>query len=261
MTPTGLDNAPPKKRDIAVVFLHPACNMTCTFCGTENNIDSLTPSQAKETLHLIKNRGMKNVVLGGGEPFAWDHDVIELARVAKEMGIIVQIGTNGIDLPAGFESLDCVDRYVLPLDGPDAESHNAVRITRDGHFELILDRLETLRRGRKSVTVSTVVTSENVQGLDRIARLLSGYHERGGQLHAWHLYKFLPIGRGGRENAGALSVSDEDYDAASSAVQEDHTRFPVYRRRDMRHSRHVDFFWYEQDTLRIGSEVWAKTHK
>jgi MoaA/NifB/PqqE/SkfB family radical SAM enzyme len=257
MTRTESNTVPTTSRDIAVVFLHPACNMTCTFCGTENSIDSLTPQQARETIHLIKNRGMENVVLGGGEPFAWDHDVIELARVAKGTGLIVQIGTNGIDLPAGFDSMDCVDRYVLPLDGLDAESHNAVRITRDGHFDLILDRLETLRRGGKSVTVSTVVTSKNVQGLDRIARLLSGYHERGGQLHAWHLYKFLPIGRGGRENADALSVSDEDYDAACISVKQSMSAFPVYRRRDMRYSRHVDFFWYEQGAVRIGSEVWV----
>jgi MoaA/NifB/PqqE/SkfB family radical SAM enzyme len=257
MTRTESDNVSITSRDIAVVFLHPACNMTCTFCGTENSIDSLTPSQAQETIHLIKNRGTKNVVLGGGEPFAWDHDVIELARIAKGMGLIVQIGTNGIDLPTAFESLDCVDRYVLPLDGPEAESHNAVRITRDGHFDLIMDRLETLRRGGKSVTVSTVVTSKNVRGLDRIARLLSGYHERGGQLHAWHLYKFLPIGRGGRENAAELSVSDEVFVHACTAVKTAHPYLTVYRRNDMRFSKHVDFYWYERGAIQIGSEVWG----
>ena len=242
---------------IAVVFLHPACNMTCTFCGTENDIDSMTPGQARALLDRIESRGIGNVVLGGGEPFAWEHDVVSVARDGKAKGFLVQVGTNGIDLPPRFETLDCIDRYVLPLDGPDAASHNAVRITRDGHYDLIMGRLETLRASVKSVTVSTVVTSQNVDGLDRIGSFLAKYCARGGQLHAWHLYKFLPIGRGGRENADSLSISDADYDDACTAIKQRNLGFPVYRRRDMRHSRFVDFFWYERGSIRIGSEVWG----
>ncbi len=241
---------------IAVVFLHPACNMTCTFCGTENDIDSMTPEQAWTLFDRIKGRGFGNVVLGGGEPFAWPHDVVSAAEDAKANGLFVQVGTNGIGLPADFEALDCIDRYVLPLDGADAEGHNAVRITRNGHYELIVKRLETLRRARKSVTVSTVVTSRNANDLDRIGSFLATYHEWGGQLHAWHLYKFLPIGRGGRENADTLSIPDADYNAACAVVKGRDLGFPVYKRQDMRHSRHVDFFWYEGGALRIGSEVW-----
>jgi len=242
---------------IAVIFLHPACNMTCTFCATENDIDSMTMFQARALLDVANARGIGNVVLGGGEPFAWPHGVVSLARDGKAKGLFVQAGTNGIDLPPRFETLDCIDRYVLPLDGPDAASHNAVRIAREGHYALIVGRLETLRSSGKSVTISTVVTAKNVDGLDRIGSFLAAYRERGGQLHAWHLYKLLPIGRGGRDNADALSISDADYSAACVAIQQRDLGFPVYRRTDMRHSRFVDFFWYERGSIRIGSEVWA----
>ncbi len=242
---------------IAVVFLHAACNMTCTFCGTENSVDGLTPNQARDTLHTIRQGGISNVVLGGGEPFAWKHDVLALAGDAKALGFFVQIGTNGIDLPNGFEALECVDRYVLPLDGYDAESHNAVRIARDGHFQLILNRLEALRSAGRSVTISTVVTSRNISALDRIARQLAEYSERGGQLHAWHLYKFLPIGRGGRESADELSISNAEFVEACASVKTSHPELTIYLRNDMRFSKHVDFFWYEGGTLRIGSEVWG----
>ncbi|GMV94057.1 MAG: hypothetical protein AMXMBFR82_38350 [Candidatus Hydrogenedentota bacterium] len=232
--------------------------MTCTFCGTENSVDGLTPDQARDTLRVILQRGFSNVVLGGGEPFVWKHDVVALAREAKGMGLFVQIGTNGIDLPHGFEALACVDRFVLPLDGYDAESHNAVRIARDGHFQLILNRLEALRSAGKSVTVSTVVTSRNIGALNRIARQLAEYAERGGQLHAWHLYKFLPIGRGGREYADELAISDAEFIDACTSVKAAHPALTIYRRNDMRFSRHVDFFWYEGGKPQIGSEVWGQ---
>lgn len=248
-----ISSSPPA---IAVVFLHAACNMTCTFCGTENRVDSLTLDQAQDTLRVVRRRGIENIVLGGGEPFVWKHDVLALARDAKVMGFFVQIGTNGIDLPIGFESVDHVDRYVLPLDGHDAESHNAVRIARDGHFETIVDRLETLRSAKRSVTVSTVVTSRNVTTLDRISERLADYTKRGGQLHAWHLYKFLPIGRGGRESADELSISDAGFIEACTSVKAAHPELTIYRRNDMRFSKHVDFFWYENGALQIGSEAW-----
>lgn len=241
---------------IAVVFLHAACNMTCTFCGTENSVDSLTPDQARDTLRVIRQRDFSNVVLGGGEPFAWKHGVLATARDAKAMGLFVQIGTNGIDLPSGFEALACVDRYVLPLDGHDAESHNAVRIARDGHFEMVIDRLETLRSAGKSATVSTVVTLRNIDSLDRIAQRLAEYSERGGRLHAWHLYKFLPIGRGGRESADELSVADAAFVDVCTSVKAAHPELTIYRRTDMRFSKYVDFFWFENGELQIGSEVW-----
>jgi hypothetical protein len=33
--------------------------------------------------------------------------------------------------------------------------------------------------------------------------------------------------------------------------------FTIFKRRDMRHSRTVDFFWYVGDRLVVGSEVWG----
>ena len=242
---------------IAVVFLHPACNMTCAFCATESDIQSMDFDQALLLLDVIRARSIGNIVLGGGEPFAWDHDVVALAKEAKRSGLFVQVGTNGIALPEGYDTLECFDRYVLPLDGADEEGHNAVRITANGHYNVILDRLEHLRRAGKPVTVSTVVTARNIGQLPRICAFLTGFKDRGGPLHAWHLYKFLPIGRGGREQADALSVSDEAYGRACAAIKPPAPKFAIYQRKDMRHSRSVDFFWYERGALRIGSEVWG----
>ncbi len=243
--------------EIAIVFLHPACNMTCSYCATENAIDSMTMEQGRRVLDTLEERSIASVVLGGGEPFAWEHDCLDLAAEAKARGFFVQVGTNGIDVPTDFDTTHCVDRYVFPLDGPDDASHNTVRIFRDGHFALVLDRLDALRRARKSVTVSTVITSCNIDELHRIRALLADYRKNGGQLHAWHLYKFLPIGRGGRDNAEALTVTDRAYDAACSSVKETDPGFAIYKRKDMRHSKSVDFFWFEAGVLRIGSEEWV----
>jgi MoaA/NifB/PqqE/SkfB family radical SAM enzyme len=232
--------------------------MTCSFCVTENGMDTMRYDQAAQLLDDLKQRGIDNIVLGGGEPFAWPHDTVALAATAKSHGFFVQIGTNGIAMPESYPSLACFDRYVLPLDSVDASVHNALRHHGPGHHALILDRLKALLSARKSVTVSTVVTSQNVHGLPELAELLANYQQRGGQLHGWHLYKFIPEGRGGRDNASWLDISPQVYDAACADVKRRALGLTVFKRKDMMHSKTVDFFWFEGGVLCAGSEVWGR---
>jgi len=206
--------------------------------------------QGVELLGKLKQLGIDNIVLGGGEPFAWPHNTVALATTAKSEGFFVQVGTNGIAMPESYPSLACFDRYVLPLDSVDAFVHNALRHHGPGHHALILERLNALMSARKSVTVSTVVTSQNVRGLPELANLLADYQKRGGQLHGWHLYKFIPEGRGGRDNASWLDIPSQRYDQACADMKCRALGFTVFKRKDMLHSKTVDFFWFEGGMLR-----------
>ena len=243
---------------IAVVFLHPACNMSCSFCITENSMDTMRFDQGVSLMAHLRDSGFGNVVLGGGEPFAWPHDTVALAEAAKQLGHFVQVGTNGIAMPESYATLLSVDRYVLPLDSVEARIHNTLRQHGPGHHALILDRLATLLETRKSVTISTVVTSQNADGLAGVGSFLAEYHRKGGHLHGWHLYRFIPEGRGGRDNAAWLDVPTDVYENACADVKRHNLGFTVFKRKDMMHSRTVDFFWYQDGLLRSGSEVWRK---
>ena len=103
---------------VAVVFLQPQCNMTCTFCVTEDDFEPIRFEDAVDLLGHLVQRGVRSVVFGGGEPFQWPGDVLQLASEARARGLTVQIGTNGIDLPRGFADLECIDRWVLPWNPP-----------------------------------------------------------------------------------------------------------------------------------------------
>ena len=120
--------------------------------------------------------------------------------------------------------------------------HDGLRGFPRSHHAIILGRLSRLGLAGKSVTVSTVVTGQNIVGLGDVGRYLKTYRLGGAALHAWHLYKFLPLGRGGLPNAGRLCVDDVDYHRVCEAVQQAGLGFPVYKRVDMYHSRSVGFF-------------------
>jgi MoaA/NifB/PqqE/SkfB family radical SAM enzyme len=221
--------------------------------------------QFLSALETLCARGFDQVVVGGGEPCEWPGDWRYAVREAKARGFHVQLGTNGVLLPEGFARTPGVDRFVLPLDAAHPELHNGLRLGGPAgrgacadHFSLILRRLETLRRAAREVTVSTVVNAANLAETAAIGKWLSQYAAKGGQVHAWHLYRFIPTGRGGAQHAAALDISDEAYEAAVLTARRAAGNLRVFKRPDMRHSLTVDFFWQEGAHLKVGSEEWEK---
>lgn len=234
---------------IAVLFLLPQCNMTCRFCITEDGFQAMSEGEARSLLTALAGMGVRNVIFGGGEPLAWPHDILSMARFAKGLGMLVQIGTNGIRLSPRIMQSPDVDRFILPLESADAGIHDSLRIAKGGHHALILDRLEALAELGRCVTVSTVITTENRAGLPGLGGFLAGYRDRGGELHAWHLYRFLPEGRGGSCAAG-LGMPLDRYKLECAALKSAFPDLPILRRPDMTRSATVGFFWMENGAVR-----------
>lgn len=253
-----------ESKSIAVVMLHGDCNMQCRFCITDNHVEAMTTDAYDRALARLEEEDFRNVVIGGGEPFCWHGGVRYAAESAKERGFYVQVGTNGILMPNQDIYRHCVDRYVLPLDAADAEGHDCLRSlpgTSESHHGLILHRLRQIRDWGRSVTVSTVVSRKNLQNIVAIGDLLADYVADGGCLHAWHLYCFVPRGRGGSRAAAALGISRDEFNEAAYRVLAQHYPYVIFKRPDMRHSATVDFFWQEGGNLRVGSEVWRESAK
>jgi MoaA/NifB/PqqE/SkfB family radical SAM enzyme len=177
------------------------------------------------------------------------------------MGFLVQVGTNGTVMPGGFERMEGIDRYVLPLDAMDPRIHDMLRPHRPSHHALMLERLEALRASGKSVTISTLVTSRNLNEVVEVGDFLKRKDAGSGWVHAWHVYRFLPLGRGGERSARLLFVSEGAYDRLASEIRSRKWPFRIFFRKNMYRSRLVDFFWHEEDRLCRGSRVWKTEAK
>lgn len=238
---------------IAVLFLQPQCNMTCTFCITRDGFQAMTESQAAKLILSLEAKGVRNLILGGGEPLSWPHGIVGTAKFAKAHGMFVQVGTNGIALTDKLIAAPEIDRFILPLESADAVPHDSMRILKGGHHAVVLDRLDRAAALGKPVTVSTVVTRKNLNGLTALADFLSRYRERGGGLHAWHLYRMLSQGRGGSLHGRDLATGLDDYRSACREVRSLHPDIRIYQRPDMLRSATVGFFWMEAGTVRSHS--------
>jgi MoaA/NifB/PqqE/SkfB family radical SAM enzyme len=247
-----MDLTPAPGKRIASIFLAPQCDMACRFCASELGFDAMTFEEALALLAALRPTPITHVVLGGGEPFLWMPGVARLAAAAQGIGFHVQICTNGVPLPEGFEGLPGVDRFILPLESTDPARHDAARIWgAGGHHALVLRRLESLRRAGREVTISTVVTRRNLADLPGLGAFLRNQAEQGLRLHAWHLYRFLPVGRGGAIHGADLAVDPAAYRAACDAEQAAGLPFTVYRRDDMLRASSVAYLWREGGTLRM----------
>jgi MoaA/NifB/PqqE/SkfB family radical SAM enzyme len=238
----------PRDKWIAAIYLLPDCNMGCTFCGSELGFDVLDPTLARRMLMDLKDRGFTQVVLGGGEPLLWPHGVVDLARAAQELGFLVQLCTNGT-LLEGLERETAFDRFILPLEALAPARHDRLRVLPGGHHAQVMVALDRLQSAGRSVSLSTVVTRENLGELPALAEDLARRKREGLAIHAWHLYRFLPMGREGRTHA-ELATSREAYRAAVDLTRAVDRGFPIYRRSDMLRSSSVAYVWSEGGRLR-----------
>ncbi len=240
------------EKQIASLFLLPDCDMACVFCASERGFDVMSCADAHGVVDALAATAVRNIVFGGGEPLLWPHDLDALAGHARRLGFLTQVCTNGA-AALGATDLPHVDRVILPLESTDAATHDALRRRAGGHHAGVLERLRALLDGGREVTLSTVVTARNIDHVARIGELLAGLAAGGGRIHAWHLYRFLAVGRGGAENANALAVDAPAYLSVCAEAKGLGLPFPVYRRDDMLRSSSVEFLWMEDGRLRVGS--------
>ncbi len=238
-----------------VLMLQPRCNMTCSFCVTEDSMGTMTFEVAQGLLRDLKRRNFASAIFGGGEPFFWPYDLKKILQYASELGLRTQVGTNAIKFPADFDQWDFVDRWVIPVDGVTSEVHNKLRSFQNRHLQIVTKTLSQLKDAGRSVTISTVITKNNQQEVMKIGEYLRTLQEGEKKIiHAWHLYKFLPFGRGGKLHQAELEISDELYEQIVREVRQQKLPFQVFKRKDMLLSKTVEFYWIEQGKLMLQSK-------
>lgn len=243
MRPDPAFKASPPGPTVGVIFLTAACDMQCPYCGADELFPPLPMAQARSLLQALALNGYESVVLGGGEPFLWPGDLRALAGCAKALGLQTQIGTNLNALPPDAPSWPEVDRWVLPLESSDASAHDALRPGPPSHHAHVTRCLDAFQKAGSAVTVSSVARQGAAEDLHRVGQALRERRAAGLRLHAWHIYRFQAMGRGGRHSADRFGMSDTDWKSLALELKDRHKDLPLLLRPDMLHSKQVAFFW------------------
>lgn len=104
------------------------CNASCSFCDIwERPSPYVTPEEVYKNLVDLRRLGVRVIDFTGGEPLL-HRQIDKLLRMAKRMGFITTLTTNGLLYPKWAERLrGLVDMLHFSLDSPHREEHDASR--------------------------------------------------------------------------------------------------------------------------------------
>lgn len=151
------------------------CNLACFFCYNDlgKKGTPLSLEQYRTLLHDLARMQTLYLMLTGGEPMVHPH-FFEIGRIARELGFVVRVRTNGHNLfSRACERLrNEVDPYIVEvsLHGATPEVHD--RQTRvAGSFDRLVANIGIARRAGLRLGVVTTPTAWNEHQIDAMFAL------------------------------------------------------------------------------------------
>ena len=169
-------------------FLRESCDLKrCTYCFGPIPEGEVSPERDFKIAQVLVDGGVKEVVLGGGEP-SLARNLEEVMRILKDGGIYISLHTNGLSLTD--ERLDrwvgLVDDIALPIDAVDRTIQGQLR---EEKFMEVFDNLmrwaEKINSRGIKTGWHTVFTALNGDEIPKIYRLIKGK-----PFKYWRIYEY-----------------------------------------------------------------------
>lgn len=208
------------------------CNLSCSFCfGPRHHIRATRFDEICNLIPILRSCGVSRLILTGGEPLLVRR-LPELLLRAHDQGFRIVLSTNGSLLPSRHAQIvPYLNWIALPLDGPSASVHDALRPGKRSSFCDVQVALLLLRRLYPDVKIKlgTVVQPGNIGTVASIPKLLTDW---GIRPDVWKLYQ-VSFSNYAADNRMALDLSEQLFEdeiaSARTAAQSLNWRTVVYR--------------------------------
>ena len=149
------------------------CNLNCPFCHRYDfNSEYYDIKRLSQTISLLHEHGIKNIILSGGEPLLHP-SFFELVDKLYIAGFDLDVCSNGVPLDDEIiRKLKVrLGEISISIDGYEAEQHDRMRHT-PGCFESTIKNLDLLVLAGIEVHVTTVVDVSFAGNIDSMTRFL-----------------------------------------------------------------------------------------
>lgn len=183
------------------------CNMDCKFCfaNWRENRKQLSLEKVISIIDKLKEYGIEAINLTGGDPLL-RKDIVQICKHCKDLGIMIIMSTNAIELLNNEEVLKYIDSINLPLDSFEKEIHNEMRpCALENHHGFILEMIEYIREKYPNIKIkiNTMIGKLNKNDVINIGKLIEG------KIYSWKLGKFFSSGYGKQfENMFNITVQN-----------------------------------------------------
>lgn len=159
------------------------CQLECIHCYTSSGPHvsaqgELTPERWIELVDAFADNGGEKILFTGGEALVY-RGCIDVMRRAKERALEVTLFSNGVLIKRYLSDLrEVADIVQISLDGPNAESHDAVR--GQGSFKKAVTAIDMLLEAGITTRVSTTLMIKNWAAIrDDFPKLIERYENTG----------------------------------------------------------------------------------
>lgn len=146
------------------------CNLNCIGCYsfdcTRNTIDDLSLDDLKDIMNQLKEAGVENVTISGGEPLI-RRDIVDILKYAKEeckFEVINLISNGTIQREDIYlEIKKYINDFAISIDGYD-EVHSKF-IRDDGIFPTVVGTIKKLKRLGLNVAILPTLHNKNIDNM------------------------------------------------------------------------------------------------
>ena len=193
------------------------CPLACKHCyelSGPNISGQFNFEQVKNLIDIFKEKGIKHVFFGGGEPL-WNPDLPLMVKYATDSGIHPNISSNGHpvneDILEKLYNAGLTHDFSISLDGPTIGISDSIR--GKGSFIPSVQGMYKLNRFGKILWGVNFVSCKLNYGYATDTALLA---KKLGASY-FNLIRVTPLGRG-KANQDRLFISDKEYKKEASSV-------------------------------------------
>jgi MoaA/NifB/PqqE/SkfB family radical SAM enzyme len=137
------------------------CNYKCLGCNVwkEQDTNELTTEEIKRGMDILKEAGIVELVLSGGDPLLRE-DIGEIIEYAAER-FVTTVYDNGSMAAKKMDLLRNVDFVALSIDSLDEKKHDFIKNV-PGAWKNAMDTVETLQKENINVSVSLTISQINL---------------------------------------------------------------------------------------------------
>jgi MoaA/NifB/PqqE/SkfB family radical SAM enzyme len=148
-------------------YLTYRCNASCHFCDIwEKPSPYVTLEAVAANLRDLKKLGVRVIDFTGGEPLL-HRKLPEILQMAKEMGFITTVTSNGLLYPKQAESLSgLIDMLHFSLDSADADTHDKGRGVKC--FSFVMESIAIAKSLGERPDILFTVFEENMNEIARV---------------------------------------------------------------------------------------------
>ena len=148
------------------------CNAKCSFCDIwEKPSPYITLEDVEQNLRDLKRLGVKVIDFTGGEPLL-HRQLPEFLALAKQLGFITTVTTNGLLYPKNAEKLrGLVDMLHFSLDSADRATHDRGRVV--ACYDFVLESIRVAKELGERPDILFTVFRHNIADLEEVYRTIT----------------------------------------------------------------------------------------